>query len=397
MGKLTAKRIDNIKIAGKYFDGGGLYLQITAKGSKLWRGKYRFEGKEKTASYGAYPATSLKEARDKHAVYRAKLSQGVDPQAEKQRAKAEQITNNKAHFGKLAREWLIHISKTKLWESARHKKVKSQLERHIIPAFGNRDIREIRPKEITAFIQQIDDQGKNRTAHDCLSLIKRIFVYAIQIELMEASPAAHLKDIIPNTPNIPMKHITDPVRIGEILMIFDSVEPKQMATKAFVQLSPMLFTRPTEVRLMRWDEIDGDTWTIPAERMKKRRPLVVPLPHQAIAIIEGMRPFTGNFDHVMTNTSTGKPISDGAPQQLKKRLGLHHEMTWHGWRHTASTLLNERGYNRDHIEAQLAHLDSNSIRGTYNHAQYLDQRRAMLQAWADYLEELKQTAKKGKP
>lgn len=392
MGKLTTKGINNIKASGKYFDGGGLYLMVTANGSKLWRGKYRFAGKEKTASYGTYPETSLKEARDKHAAYRAKLSQGIDPQAEKKQAKADKAANEKARFELLAREWFARTAKAKQWSERHRQKVKTQMERHIFPAFGKRDSREIRPKEITDLIQQINDKGKNRTARDCLNHIRRIFAYAVQLEIRETSPAAHLKDVIPHTQATPMRHATDPARIGEILLILERAPVLQMATKALIMLSPMLFTRPAELRQMRWDEIDGDTWTIPAERMKKRRPLVVPLPHQAIAIIEQMRLFTGKTPYVLTNTTTGKPISEGAAQRLKIRQGLHDEITWHGWRHTASTLLNERGYNRDHIETQLAHADANSVRGTYNHAQYLDQRRAMLQEWADYLDELKATA-----
>lgn len=166
----------------------------------------------------------------------------------------------------------------------------------------------------------------------------------------------------------------------------------QMAVKSLITLAPMLFTRPSELRRSRWDELDGDILTIPAERMKKRRPYAIPLPRQAVEEINALRIHTGRFDYIFANTRTGKPISEGAAQQLKVRNGLHQEITWHGWRHTASTLLNEKGYNSDHIEAQLAHMDSNTTRGTYNGAQYLNQRREMLQEWADYLDQLKAAA-----
>lgn len=154
---------------------------------------------------------------------------------------------------------------------------------------------------------------------DCLNHINRIFAYAVQLEIRETSPAAHLTDVIPHTPAVPMRHATDPVRIGEILLILERAPVLQMATKALIMLSPMLFTRPAELRQMRWNEIDGDTWTIPAERMKKRRPLVVPLPSQALGVIEQMRLFTGQTPYVLANTSTGKPISEGAAQRLKIR------------------------------------------------------------------------------
>lgn len=164
MGKLTTKGINSIKITGKNFDGGGLYLLVNARGSKLWRGKYRFEGKEKTASYGAYPEITLKEAREKHAAFRAKLSQGVDPQAEKKQAKADKEANQKARFDVLALDWFTHTAKTKQWSARHRQKVETQLKRHIIPTFGKRDSRDIRPKEITDLIQQINDRGINRTA-----------------------------------------------------------------------------------------------------------------------------------------------------------------------------------------------------------------------------------------
>ena len=149
-----------------------------------------------------------------------------------------------------------------------------------------------------------------------------------------------------------------------------------------------------ELRTMRWEELDLNAalWTKPAHTMKKRRVHLIPLPRQALALIEALRIHTGHLPHVFANPATGKPISNGAAQRLKVRNGLHEEITWHGWRHTASTLLNEQGYDRDHIEMQLSHADKNSIRGTYNHAQYLDQRRAMLQAWADWLDDLKRQA-----
>ena len=248
--------------------------------------------------------------------------------------------------------------------------------------------------QIVELVQGIDRRGTNSTAHDCLDIIRRICAYAVQLEIRETSPAAHLKDILPKKASEPMRHVIAPDDIGRILLTLERAPTLNPAVKAYVRLMPLLFTRPDELRTMRWEELDLNAalWTKPAHTMKKRRVHLIPLPRQALALIEAMRIHTGHLPHVFANPATGKPISNGAAQRLKVRNGLHEEITWHGWRHTASTLLNEQGYDRDHIEMQLSHADKNSIRGTYNHAQYLDQRRAMLQAWADYLDELKRQA-----
>ena len=216
----------------------------------------------------------------------------------------------------------------------------------------------------------------------------------MQLEIRETSPAAHLKDILPKKASEPMRHVIAPDDIGRILLTLERAPTLNPAVKAYVRLMPLLFTRPDELRTMRWEELDLNAalWTKPAHTMKKRRAHLIPLPRQALALIEAMRIHTGHLPHVFANLTMGKPISNGAAQRLKVHNGLHEEITWHGWRHTASTLLNEQGYDRDHIEMQLAHADKNSIRGTYNHAQYLDQRRAMLQAWADWLDDLKRQA-----
>lgn len=346
---LTVKQIESLNKPGKYSDGNGLYLRIQKSGSKLWQGKYRVAGKEKTASYGIWPQVGLKEARDKHANFRLQLAAGEDPLAKKQEViKASQIAAQ-AVFATVAWNWYEQTSKAREWGYSRKKTITGQLRNYIVAAFGERDIREISPKEVIVFIQSIDAEGNNYTAHECLETIRRIFNYAISLELRETSPAAHLKDIIPTKPSTPMKHVTDPKRIGEILLILERAGALFPATKAVAKLSPMLFTRPTELRRMRWDELDLEAglWSVPTERMKMRRPLLVPLPTQAIRIIEDMRIYTGQFEYVFANPRTGKAISSGAPQRLKIRQKLHAEITWHGWRHTASTLLNNKGYPKD--------------------------------------------------
>ena len=273
----------------------------------------------------------------------------------------------------------------------RRKKITSQLRAHILPAFGALDIRHLRPVQIVELVQGIDRRGTNSTAHDCLDIIRRICAYAVQLEIRETSPAAHLKDILPKKASEPMRHVIAPDDIGRILLTLERAPTLNPAVKAYVRLMPLLFTRPDELRTMRWEELDLNAalWTKPAHTMKKRRVHLIPLPRQALALIEALRiPATCP----MCLPTRPRATPSATARRLKVRNGLHEEITWHGWRHTASTLLNEQGYDRDHIEMQLAHADKNSIRGTYNHAQYLDQRRAMLQAWADWLDDLKRQA-----
>lgn len=388
--KLTAKHCENADI-GKHADGGGLYLLVKPKG-RYWRYDYRIGDKRKTCSLGVYPAMSLKEARIKHGLLKADVAQGIDPMAAKKQAKEEARIDATASFATLAGQWLENTAKARAWGDKHRLKVERQLNRHILPAFGRMDIRELHPLQIVEMVQAIDRNGQITTAHDCLDIIRRICAHAVQLGIRETSPAAHLKDILRKLDHQPMKHVIDPERLGEILLILDRAQTSLLATRAYIRLAPMLFTRPSELRTMKWAEVDGDLWVKPAHTMKKRRVHLVPLPQQAQAILDDLRLHTGHYEHAFTNPATGEPISDGAAQRLKIRNGLHEEITWHGWRHTASTLLNEQGFNHDHIELQLSHVDKNTVRGTYNHAQYLDARRHMLQRWADYLDELRAQA-----
>lgn len=390
--KLTDKFCKTTHTPGKYADGGGLYLHITEQGAKYWRCAYRFDGKQKTASFGVYPAVSLKEARTRHAEFKAELADGIDPMAAKKQAKEEARIDATASFATLAEQWLENTAKARAWGDKHRIKVKRQLNRHILPAFGRMDIRELHPLQIVEMVQAIDRNGQITTAHDCLDIIRRICAHAVQLGIRETSPAAHLKDILRKLDHQPMKHAIAAERLGEILLILERAHTRLFATHAYIRIMPMLFTRPSELRSMKWAEIDGDLWIKPSSTMKKRRTHIIPLPTQAQAILAELRLHTGHYEHVFTNPDNNRPISDGAAQRLKIRNGLHEEITMHGWRHTASTLLNEQGFNHDHIELQLSHVDKNTIRGTYNHAQYLEQRRDMMQRWADYLDGLRAQA-----
>ncbi|UJF24768.1 tyrosine-type recombinase/integrase [Suttonella sp. R2A3] len=392
-GKLSDRFCKTVAELGKYADGGGLSFRVTKSG-KYWQGRYRFDGKAKTASYGVYPQVSLVEARAAHAALKLKLADGIDPMAEKKQAKKEKEIEEKAAFDKFALDWVAVTSETKGWSKKHIKIINGFLNLYILPAFGASDIREIYAPEIVRFAQGLEKQGKHETARKCLRTVTRILTYAVVLGIRESNPAVGLHGVLSKHDAENMRHEITPDGIGRVLLALERAETTLPAVRAFIKLQPMLFTRPSELRTMRWDELNLEEALLQksADAMKTRREHLVPLPKQALAIIEEMKQHTGHCEYVLANTRTGKPISEGAAHRLKIRNGLHDVITWHGWRHTASTLLNEQGYNADHIEMQLAHV-SGGTRAVYNKARYLEPRREMMQEWADYLDGLLAQAK----
>lgn len=401
MGKLTAKACENAKptIDGKpkrYADGLGLYLEAGSRG-KYWRAAYRFEGKQKTAAFGVYPEVSLAQARAAHAVFRQTLAQGIDPNAQKKQAKAE--AGGITSFASIAEDWLETTAKAKNWTDKHRTDIALNLKNHILPAFGRLNIEALTAPDIIAHIAGI---AQPYTAEYTLGNIKRICRHAFNMRLIPYSPAELLKagELLPAHQGNPMRHIVEPEIIGEALIAIERAPAALPASRAFLRLLPYLFCRPSELRLALWQELQEDTLHIPKERMKKRRPHLIPIPRQAQALIEEMRLHSAHTPYILANTFGGRiaPITEGAAYKILKsnriRQGqsLHELTTLHGWRHTASTLLHEQGYPSHLIEMQLAHADKNSVRGTYNHADYLDDRRAMMQAYADYLDGLKAQA-----
>ncbi|AXM45175.1 tyrosine-type recombinase/integrase [Dichelobacter nodosus] len=271
------------------------------------------------------------------------------------------------------------------------------LKNYILPAFHARPIESITAGELVAHLQSIPYAY---TAAYTLDNIKRIYRHAVNMQLLATSPAELLKasELLPAHQGDAMRHITDPSIIGKALLAIERAHPALPATRAYMRLLPYLFTRPSELRKLEWQELDMEVGliTIPAHRMKKRRPHIVPLPRQAKALIEEMRIFTGRTPFIFANDD--KPITEGAAYKIMKsakvsdETSLYHLTTLHGWRHTASTLLHEQGYPSHIVEMQLAHADKNSVRGTYNHADYLKERQIMMQKYADYLDNLKAKA-----
>jgi integrase len=394
---LTLTKIQNTKPAKRpirLFDGRGLYLEVAPAGSRWWRFKYRFAGKEKRISLGVYPDVGLKQARDKREAARKQVAEGVDPSEARKQARQTLIDSTVNTVEAIAREWFEKHSPG--WEPSYSAKLLSRLEANVFPWIGSRPISDIKAPELLSILRRVESRGALETAHRLLNYCGSIFRYAIGTGRAERDVSADLRGAL--TPSIPTHHasITDPQGVAGLLRAIEGYRGSEV-TKAALRLAPLVFVRPGELREAEWTEIDLDAgeWRIPAERMKMPSKHIVPLSRQAVAILRDLRPLTGNGHYVFPGArSRSRPMSENAVNGGLRRLGYTGtEMTGHGFRSMASTLLNEQGWNRDAIERQLAHSERNSIRAAYNFAEHLPERRKMMQAWADYLQELTVGAK----
>jgi integrase len=390
---LTESTIRTAKPADKpykLYDERGLYLYVTKTGSKLWRKQYYFGGREKLLSLGAYPDVTLKRARERRDEARRQLADGIDPSATKRAEKVAQADT----FAALAVEWL-DMQRQK-YKAKTLKKVEWILKDLLIPHLGSTPIRKINAPELLAVLKRLESRGIHETVRKTRQLASQVFRYAIATGRAERDPAADLKGAL--APVVVKNHaaLTDPVKVGELLRAIDGYSGHP-ATQAAFKLAPLLFVRPGELRAARWEEftLDGKEpeWRIPAERMKMGELHIVPLASQAVAILTDLRAITGPDGYVFPGlTNSNRPMSENALTAGLRRMGYTGEqMTWHGFRTIASTLLNEQNWHPDLIEFQLAHAERNSVRAAYNKAQRLPDRRKMMQSWADYLDELKAT------
>lgn len=392
--KLSATAVDKAKANGKtqkLADGGGLYLEITPKGQKRWRYRYYFEGREKLISLGTYPEISLKEARERHFEARKQLANGINPSAARKAEKVAQAGTDS--FEAVAREW--HSKHTHMWTEKHAAQILRRLELNIFPWLGKKPINKITPPELLEVLRRMENRGALETAHRVQASCDQIFSYAIATFRAERNPVSDIKGAIPPTKKKHLASITDPVKIGELLRAIDAYEGS-FIVKSALQLAPLVFVRPKELRHAEWAEIDIEKaeWRIPAEKMKARELHIVPLSRQAIEVLERIRPLTGQgaaARYVFPSPRTlARPMSDNGVLSALRRMGYaKEEMTGHGFRSMASTLLNEQGWNRDAIERQLAHAERNGVRAAYNYAEYLPERCKMMQAWADYLDSLR--------
>jgi integrase len=376
----------------KLADERGLYLLVTPTGGKLWRFDYRFEGKRKTLAFGGYPDVSLADAREKRDEARKLLAQEIDPSAKR---KAEK-TASADTFEAVTREW--HVIKSNIWTPSYARQVMTRMEADIFPELGAKPLSSITAPELLVVFRKIEARGVHDTAHRLLQCVRAVFAYAVAAGRAERNPASDLSGtLIPVGRRKHRASIHDPKAIGELLRAFDSFTGSEVV-KAALNLAALVFVRPGELRKAEWAEIDleASEWRIPAEKMKMRAKHIVPLSRQAVAILAELKNLTGAGRYVFPSFRTpngDKPMSENAVLAALRRLGYSKdEMTGHGFRSMASTLLNEQGWNKDAIERQLAHAERDEIRAAYNHAEHLPERRRMMQAWADYLDGLKQGA-----
>lgn len=360
----------------KLFDGGGLYVEIYPTGSKLWRIKYNFLKKEKRLSLGSYPTVSLAKAREKREKIKSLLTDNIDPATYK-KSETNFITLNM-----IIDEWFA-IKKPR-WALSSFERINQLNNKHIKPSIGNYQITKITRPIIVDFVKKIEAIGSYNTSKKIINLLNQAFRYAMIKGLININPASDLS-IISVTPVI--KNNYPSVAFSELTDLLNSVKRSNsyVVTKAYIFMLALTALRPTELRLAKWSEINDDLLIIPAARMKKRREHITTLSNKALYVLEQIRPITGSYDYIFSSGSyPDQPIARSTTNFILKSTGYEH--TPHGFRHLLSTELNNRGYNHDWIEKQLAHGDTDKIRGTYNHASYLDQRRKMMQEWADSID-----------
>lgn len=395
---LTDTAIRNSKpgsTATKLTDGAGLYLILSPSGGKWWRFDYRFERKRKTLALGIYPDVGLKDARSRRDVARKQLTDGIDPAEQRKAEKAARAEAGANTFEVVAREW--HAQRAKSIEQSTLLGIMMRMEKHLFPWLGNKSISSISAPSLLTVLRRAEAQELGETPRRLRQYCGQIFRYAIATGRAERDPAGDLRGAL--KPHKPRHHaaVVDPKAVGALLRAIDSYSGEP-ATKAALQLAPLVFVRPGELRRAEWAEFDLEAaiWRIPADRMKMRDAHIVPLSRQSVSVLRDIFPITYRRSvYVFPSIrSARRPMSENTITGALRRLGYSRdEMTGHGFRSTASTLLNEQGWNRDAIERQLAHSERDGVRAAYNRAEYLAERVQMMQAWADYLDSLREGAK----
>jgi integrase len=374
----------------KLADGRGLYLLVTPGGGKLWRGKYRYQGKEQKASYGKYPDVSLVTARKRHAETLSMLAEGIDPMAKKKAQKAE----IREAFEVIARKWHEHW---KVGKSERHAGyVWRRLDADVFPRLGMRPVAEIEAPELVEMVKAIEARGAHDIAKRSLETCGQVFRYAIAHGYAKRNPATDFKprDVLRSVPKKNFARL-DAKELPNLLRSVE-VYPGTPETRLAMKLMAHTFVRTGELIDARWEEfnLEEKRWDIPAQRMKMKAPHIVPLSSQVIEILETLRLRTGKGALLFPGErSPNKPISNNTILKALERMGYKHRMTGHGFRGIASTILHEMGLEHEHIELQLAHGPRNAVSAAYNHALYLEPRARMMQRWSDYLEEMQRKVK----
>lgn len=371
----------------------GLYLEIFPNGSKLWRYKYRFAGKEKRLALGAFPEVSLAQARQRRDDARRAVMEGVDPLHHRKMEKIAAKVSAATSFQSVAEDFISVKLVANGKAEATIEKARWFLS-HLTPQLGSRPIAEIEPAELLEVLKRLEKKGHRETARRTRAFASRVFRHGVATTRCKTDPAALLTDAL--SAPIVRHHaaILDPVELGVFLRAIEEYAGGPVV-KIAMQLSPHVFLRPGELRQGRWAEIDfeGAVWTVPAVRTKLRRPHSVPLSRQAVALLRSLEPHSGGYELMFPGLRSHlRPMSENALNAAFRRMGFGQDaVTAHGLRATASTLLNESGkWHPDAIERALAHGNSDAVRGAYARGQHWDERVAMAQWWSDYLDQLRE-------
>ena len=395
--ELSPSAVKNARPKDKPFklaDGGGMFLLVMPDGAKLWRLKYRrpVTLKENTLSLGIYPDVSLSKAREDRDAARKLLAEGIDPSEQRKADKQAKATAAANTFEAVAREWM---GKQK-WVEGYRVKVEAWMVNDVLPYIGARPVADVTASELLRIVRRIEERGAVESAHRVLQTCGQVMRYAIATDRAERNPAADLRGALASPEERHHAAITDPAEIGALLRAIDGYAGDSV-TRAALKLSALVFTRPGELRHAEWPEIDLDAgeWNIPASKMKMRQPHLVPLSTQAVAILRDLQPLTGRGLYVFPGArSQRRPMSNNAINAALRRMGFSKDtMTAHGFRAMARTILDERlGFRSDFIEHQLAHAVRDPNGRAYNRTAHLPERRQMMQAWADYLDSLRDGA-----
>lgn len=395
--QLKAQLNDAIELAKlknkdhKVYIGSGLLLKVTPQSKTYWRFKYRFNGKEKSLAFGVYPEITLKRANEKLREARDLLDRDIDPSEHKKQIKNTAKDNLANSFEVIAREWFVKYKST--WSDTHGKKIITRLEKDVFPWIGDKPLIEITPPILLKVVQRIENRGAVETAHRALGNCSKVFKYAIASGKAERDPAQDISNALAPVKKSHFPAITDPKRLGEILQIFDDYQGTY-TVKCALKLAPLVFVRPGELRQAKWADINFETaeWRYLVTKTSTEH--IVPLSHQALNILQDLRSYNHNSEFVFPSARSNKrPMSDNALLSALRSMGLSKdEITIHGFRATARTLLDEvLGFRPDYIEHQLAHAVRDPNGRAYNRTAHLDKRKDMMQAWADYLDKLKFT------
>ncbi|MDH1474338.1 tyrosine-type recombinase/integrase [Comamonas thiooxydans] len=385
--KLTDAKLRTLSEPGKHFDGGGLYLELTAAGGRYWRLKFRIAGKENRLALGVYPAVSLKDARELASQARQAIQSGVDPAEQRKAAKSKAVHESVNTFRAVALEWMEHQSAR--WEPLTRERIHASLETNVLKALGARSLASIKPLEVMNAVKAIEARGAGEQAGRVLQRVKAIFRWAVIHGRIDSNP---MLDLMPAEILKPreVKHraALDAKELPAFLAQLDAYDGDPHTVHA-LRLLMLTATRPGEVRGARWDEVDMDAamWTIPAERMKMRQEHRIPLSNQALELLQSMQALSGGRELVFPSPFyPSKPLSENTFNSAMARMGYKNLATAHGFRALFSTVANETGWRPDVIERQLAHKERNEVRAAYHRSTYMAERTKLLQWWADYLE-----------